>query len=390
MTASIIITLCLLLLISYVFDLTSSKTKIPSVILLLLLGFMANQFSETFKIGIPNLEPLLPVIGTIGLILIVLEGSLELELNASKTGVIKKSSIMAFIPLVIFSLLMSFIIHFTFKYPFKICLANTIPFAVISSAIAIPSAKNLARENKDFVTYESSLSDIIGVIFFYFITLNSNIDTKSIFYYIIDLILILIISFSATLVLSYFITKIKHHVKFIPIIILVVLIYAVSKLYHLPGLIFILIFGLFIGNVDQLRHIKFIDKFHPEDFGKEVNKFNELIIEIAFLIRSLFFILFGFLIQPHEILNLDTLLWSLIITITIFFLRYFFLRIFRLPIQPLLTIAPRGLITILLFLNIPVSQSISVINKSLVIQVILMTSIIMMIGFIRNKTKIEK
>jgi hypothetical protein len=37
----------------------------------------------------------------IGLILIVLEGSLELELNRSKVGLIKKSSIGAFLPLVL-------------------------------------------------------------------------------------------------------------------------------------------------------------------------------------------------------------------------------------------------------------------------------------------------
>ncbi|MBX7226924.1 MAG: hypothetical protein K1X55_12900 [Chitinophagales bacterium] len=390
MTISIIITLCLLLLISYVFDLTSSKTKIPSVILLLLLGFIANQISITFNIAIPNLEPMLPVIGTIGLILIVLEGSLELELNASKSVVIKKSSIMASLPLIILSLIISLIIHLTHKYSFKICLSNAIPFAVISSAIAIPSAKNIDNKNREFITYESSLSDIIGVIFFYFIILNSSINTKSILYFSLDLVLIFIISSTATLVLSYFITKIKHQVKFIPIIILVVLIYAVSKLYHLPGLIFILFFGLFIGNIDQLRRFKLIDKFHPEDFGKEVNKFHELIIEVAFLIRSLFFILFGFLIQPHEILNLDTLLWSLMITTLIFSIRYIFLKILHLPTQILLTIAPRGLITILLFLSIPASQSITFINKSLVIQVILMTSLVMMIGFIRSTNKIEK
>lgn len=43
MTIAIIITLCILLLLAYVFDLTSSKTKVPSVILLLLLGFAMRQ-----------------------------------------------------------------------------------------------------------------------------------------------------------------------------------------------------------------------------------------------------------------------------------------------------------------------------------------------------------
>jgi hypothetical protein len=37
-----------------------------------------------FDINLPDLTATLPVLGTIGLILIVLEGSLELELNRSK------------------------------------------------------------------------------------------------------------------------------------------------------------------------------------------------------------------------------------------------------------------------------------------------------------------
>ncbi|MBK8723783.1 MAG: hypothetical protein IPL95_16465 [Saprospiraceae bacterium] len=46
-----------------------------------------------------------------------------------------------------------------------------------------------------------------------------------------------------------------------------------QKIFHLPALLFILIFGLFVGNIDELRHIKFIQQFHPDNFTKEVVKF---------------------------------------------------------------------------------------------------------------------
>lgn len=52
---------------------------------------------------------------------------------------------------------------------------------------------------------------------------------------------------------------------------------------------------------------------------------------------------------------------------------------------PVLFIAPRGLITILLFLNIPSSQAVSLVNKSLIIQVIILGALIMMIGLMINK-----
>ncbi|MFS8082816.1 MAG: hypothetical protein ACMG51_05140, partial [Ginsengibacter sp.] len=69
MTITIIIIVCLLLLLGYLFDLTSSKTRIPSVILLLLLGWGCRQASSFFNFPILDLNQLLPVLGTLGLIL---------------------------------------------------------------------------------------------------------------------------------------------------------------------------------------------------------------------------------------------------------------------------------------------------------------------------------
>ena len=308
-----------MLLIAYVFDLTSSKTKIPSVILLLLLGWVVRQLTTWFEIQLPDFSPMLPVLGTIGLILIVLEGSLELELNKSKFGLIKKSFVGALIPMLALAFLLAFLFHYLGHFGLKDSLINAIPFCVISSAIAIPSVRNLSSHNKQFVIYESSLSDILGVLIFNFLALNETINTVSFGHFALQLLIITVVSFIATIGLSYLLNKIEHHVKFVPIILLVVLIYTISKIYHLPGLIFILLFGLFIGNLDELKQFKLIERFKPEELNKEVNKFRELTIEVAFLVRALFFLLFGYLIETAEVLNTDTLLWALAIVFFYFF-----------------------------------------------------------------------
>lgn len=385
MTTTVIISLCILLLLAYVFDLSSSKTKIPSVILLLALGYAVKQISIYFNIIIPNLIPVLPILGTVGLILIVLEGSLELELNKSKLPMIGKSSLIALIPMILGSFCLAFAFQYYGNTTLKIGLANAIPLAVISSAIAIPSAKNLLSKNKEFVTYESSLSDIFGVLFFNFITLNDSIGSKSVGFFVLELIIMLVISFLATLSLSFFLDKIKHSIKFLPIILMLILIYAISKVYHLPALLFILLFGLFLGNIDELKNFRFIRKFHLVNFNREVFKFRELTTEIAFLIRALFFLLFGYLIETSEIFNAKTIVWAMAITAGIFVLRFIFLKLFRLSPNPLLFIAPRGLITILLFFSIPESQIIPLANKSLIIQVIILTAFVMMFGLMKHK-----
>jgi cell volume regulation protein A len=386
MTTAIIITICTLLLLAYLFDLTSAKTKVPSVILLLILGFAVRQLSELFGIHIPDLTSLLPIFGTVGLILIVLEGSLELELNKTKATLIKKSFVAALLPMLVLAFLLSFLFQYFSLGSFKDCLTNAIPFCIISSAIAIPSVKSLTPFNKEFVIYESSLSDILGVLFFNFIALNDSFGFSSFGHFGLQLILITVVSFAATIGLAFLLNKINNHIKFAPIILIVILIYEISKVYHLPGLIFIMFFGLFLGNLDELRQFKWIEKFKPLELDKEVKKFKELTIEGAFLVRALFFLLFGYLIQVKEILNTDTFIWAAGIVIAIFILRAVQLKLSQISLSPLLFIAPRGLITILLFLSIEPIQSIPLVNRSLIIQVIILTALTMMFGLMKNKT----
>ena len=389
MTTAVIITICTLLLLAYVFDLTSAKTKVPSVILLLMLGFVVQQLVRVFSINVPDLSSLLPIFGTVGLILIVLEGSLELEFNKAKAPLIRKSFIASLFPMIMMAIFLSFLFQYFGLTTFRNSLTNAIPFCIISSAIAIPSVKSLSSFNKEFVIYESSWSDILGVLFFNFVALNDSFGFQTFGYFGLQLIIIAVVSFVATIGLAFLLGKIDHHIKFAPIILLAILIYGISKVYHLPGLIFILLFGLFLGNIDELKHFKWIEKLKPDELNKEVHKFKELTTEGAFLIRSLFFLLFGFSIQAAEILNTDTLVWAALIVAAIFLLRAIQLEILKLPLSPLLFIAPRGLITILLFIAIPLEQNIPLVNKSLIIQVIILSAVTMMIGLMKNKPKTE-
>ena len=380
MTTAIIITFCSLLLIAYLFNLTSARTRVPSVILLLILGWVLKRGVDYFEIHVPELSAILPVLATAGLILIVLEGALELRLDKSKIPLIKQSILGALLPMISLSLILAYVFSLMGDYSYLRCLTNAVPLCIISSAIAVPSVSNLSPFNREFVIYESSLSDILGVLFFNFVILYDDIGISSFGHFSIQLVAIVIVSFIATLGLALLIRKIDHHVKFIPIILLVILIYTLLKVYHLPALIFILIFGLFIGNVDQLRWFAWIDRFKLEVLESESEKFKDLTIELAFLIRALFFILFGFLLETEDILNLETLIWSVGIVLLFFGVRSLQLRLSGLRFKPLLFVAPRGLITILLFITITPNQMIPFVNNSLIIQVILLTAVAMTVG----------
>ncbi|HPT02299.1 MAG TPA: cation:proton antiporter [Bacteroidales bacterium] len=393
MDIQVIVFICLLLLLSYLFDISSARTRIPSVILLLFLGWIVRQTTIMLKISIPDLNPVLPVLGTIGLILIVLEGALELEINMAKVGVIGKALLLALIPMLLLLFVIAGVFYFFQVVEFKTALLNALPFCVISSAIAIPSVRNLSPIKKELVIYESSFSDIIGVLLFNFIAINNTFNGHIFFRFGSQLIVIVIGSFILVLMLSFLLSRISHHITYTPIILLVILIYAVSKQFHLPGLIFILVFGLFLGNTEEFKRFKIFEQFRPQKLEAEVVKFKDITYEVTFLVRSLFFLLFGYLMETEELLDLGSLPWSCGIVISIYLIRWVTLKVFKLPATELLFVAPRGLITILLFISILPDQRMPVVGKSLVIQTIVLSVLVMMFGLMlsgRPTKEIEK
>ena len=384
---SIIIVLCIVFLIAYMLDITAKKSRIPSVILFMLLGAIARIAANTLSINLEELEKLLPVFGTIGLLLIVLEGSLELEFDSGKKKNILQAVIMSLSPVLLSSILLAILLSYASNSPFKFALANAIPLAVISSAIAIPTAVLLNRKNRDFVVYESSLSDIFGVLFFNFITLNDNIGFYSTGSFIVSLLVMLLISGVATFILAFLMGRIRYQVKFMPIIIMVILVYYIAKHYHLPALVFVLILGLVLGNIRLFERWTIMRPIAIKTIEKEIAKFRGLTAEMAFLVRVMFFVTFGFFIDPNTLFNGATLLWSVGICAGIYLLRMLHLWLLKLPVKSLWFIAPRGLITILLFLSIPAGENLQLVNNSLIIQVIVITAIVMMLGMLFVKSK---
>lgn len=389
MTNAIIIVICSMLLIAYVAEISSERTRVPSIILLLLLGWVFRQITGLLDWNIPDLDPLLPLLGTIGLILIVLEGALDLQINRSKTAVIKITFISAIISLIVFSIVFTVLFCLVKGVNFITGLMNAVPLSVISSSIAIPAARHSAPEIREFVIYESSISDVAGVLLFNFVVFNAgkefNIGSASLL--ILQIILIILISSVSVLGLSALLSRIRNHISYTPIILLAILIYAVAKEFDLSGLLFILVFGLFLGNVSEFRKIYPLEILNPDRLETEVLKFRSITVEATFFVRSLFFLLFGFLMETSDFLDIKTLPMAILIIALIFGIRLLLLKILHLNVTPLVFFSPRGLITILLFLSLLPGYIVPGINDSLIIQVIVLSVIVMVFGLIKHGPK---
>jgi Kef-type K+ transport system membrane component KefB len=388
-STNIIIVLCLILIIAYVFDLSSRFTKIPGIVLLIVVGISLKYFTNFANIEVPSLAGLTPLLGTIGLILIVLEGSLDLKVSTKKIKVIKKTFYSSLILLIVNSLITAVLIIVYFKVSFMNALVNAIPLGIISSALAIPASQNLSEGKKEFITYESSFSDILGVLFFNFFAFNELHGLAEIWIYSGQLLMIILISVVCCLALGFLLQNIHHHIKFVPIIATLILVYALAKLIHMPSLVVVMAFGLFLNNINRLHVIPYLgNKINYDLMEYETNNFKHLVGELAFTIRSFFFILLGFSTDINSILNVSGLLEALVIVAIILLTRLILFKfILKISLLPELFFAPRGLITILLFLSIPTHYFIPQIETGLLLQVVLVTSLVMSAGLILTKDK---
>jgi len=375
---------------SYTFDLIAKRTKIPSVIFLFGTGLAIQYTLKYLDIEIPNVSQFLPVIGTVGLVLIVLEGALELRFEKEKFGLIRSTLGSSFFILVFTALILTMLFRYMTHLPFQVCLVNSIPLAIISSAIAIPSVSDLSKTKKEFVIYDSSFSDILGIMFFYFAKQNETYDFGAYLNLGKDLIITLIIAVAISVIFLFLIKRITHHVKFFLILSLLLLVYAIGKKFHLSSLIIVLFLGLFLNNAEIIPINRFKELFLYKKLRNDLDQFLLLTAESAFIIRTFFFLIFGYIMDIHSLLNWTVMMNGVIAVIVIYGVRAIYLKyVVKKHLSPEVYIAPRGLISILLFFDIPETMKLNNTADGLLLFVILATSVIMTFGLLKSKNDIS-
>jgi len=206
-----------------------------------------------------------------------------------------------------------------------------------------------------------------------------------------NLALTVIFSVIISYILIYVLQNIKGHVKLFLLIAILLLLYAVGGIFHLPSLIIILIFGVILNNY-KIFFKGGLEKLLDEERVEEVlGDFKIITAESAFVVRTFFFIIFGWSVYLGSLLSFKVIGIGLIILAIIYIVRAIILFIFNgNDIIPQLFLAPRGLITILLFFAIPKELSAGAEFQGVLLFVILGSCLIMAWSLVAHKNKFLK
>lgn len=352
MTHPAILAASLFLLVAYGVDRIGTRRGIPSVMLLILTGLAARPALDAVDLRLTSLDSLVPIIGTVGLVLIVLEGAFDIRIQR---GQARQVSIACAAAIMGFSLcLMAFGLsgHLLFSLTLAQSLLLAIPLSVISSAVAIPSSAFLPIKGREFVVYESSISDILGILLFATV-LESDGSAGGILAGILSgglasLLVGALCASGLTLALA----RLDGHIRFIPLLAGLLVLYAGAKMLHLSPLLMVLLFGLVINNLDGFDRLGWFRPLADDQYRKTLFEFKLITAELTFAVRGFFFILMGYWTDLNLLASPLAWLAAALVLAIIFGTRRLMLSLFRLELaDPLAWIAPRGLITILLFLS---------------------------------------
>ncbi len=387
---NLIIGASIIVVLSFWFNGIAKKTNIPSVLMLIVLGVFIKIVLDLFVPNTPDFAGSLEILGTVGLIMIVLEAALELELKKDKIIPIIKSMAIALIGLVGSTWIAALIIYqFIPEMTMQLAWIYATPLSILSSAIIIPSVGGLSDKKREFHIYESTFSDIMGIMMFYFLIggLDPAQDT-GISGFAINLVLTIVIAIVASYAIILIFQRIKSQAKLFLLIAVLLLLYAIGKKMHLSSLIIILIFGLIIKNVKLFFPGKTAIFLENEKIQQIYHELHIITLETAFIVRTFFFVIFGITIVLSSLLSFTVVLVSLLIIVSIYAIRFAVLRVFiGKDILPQLFIAPRGLITVLLFYAIPKQAEVAGFESGILLFIIIATSLVMTWAMIKDKRK---
>ena len=384
-----------IIIISYFFNSYSKKTGVPSVLMLIVLGMIFGFYMEFQN----RFSFILEVLGTVGLILIVLEGALGLKLLKSNVPIIFKSFAVSAVTLGGSSYIGALLLNSFFQLDIGVSLLITVPLSILSSSILLPSIDSVEENKREFLIYESTFSDIIGIIFFYTVlglTTSKNMYVPEYGLIISNLFGTTVFSVIMSFLLIYVFQKLTGQAKLFLLISVLMILYAFAEMLNFSSLIIILMFGLILNNYKLFFKgilLRLIE--NEEKIESIIDDFKVVTLESAFVVRTFFFIIFGWSIKITDLFDLKSFVIGSTIVLIIFSVRMVTLLVFSKTtsvknITPELFLAPRGLLTILLFYSIPRNLLPTNINfEGVFLYVIIICCLIMAWSLIYERKKRE-
>ncbi len=356
---AVILSLALLIFLAHFFGVLFTKTRMPEVLPLMLLGILIGpvfHFVSPSDFGVVD-----RVFTHILLIVILFESGLGLRISHIRSSWAQSSALTAAsFTLTLFSVAVLAKIVLGLSWPYAIILGSIL--AENSFAIILPlvSKLNISTSLKTVLSVESTVGSVLSIVLT--ITLLNMAKINSFEPSIIfgKIIYTFLISFIVGTAAAIFWTTVLNKVRKLEngiflTLAFVMIVYAICETLGSDGAIGAFIFGIVAGNIRIIRKMhgfRILEHFTINVKSKAFNEVEKSFFsEVIFVLRTFFFVYIGIAIQ---ITSVFSMLCGLLFTLVIFVIRIpvanFFLdkQVTRLDTAVAAALVPKGLITAVL------------------------------------------
>lgn len=315
-----ILAIGILIFSAHLFTAVFKKTKIPDVLLLMLVGiFVGPVFGvvESSYFGEFGF-----VITTIALIIILFDGGTHLSIKSLKEAL--GSTI--FLSVLTFVLTMTVVTSasiYIFELDTLTALMIGAMLAPISPAVVLPmiGALDMEEEAKTILVLETAITDVLGIILAFSLIQSAQSGKVELLQIVTKIgtssVVALLIGLVGGVVWSQLLSTIRQFPNTIfTTFAAIFILYGFAELFHFSGALTALAFGFAISNLASLdlskSRSRFFRKIESEDFLDEENSFFS---EIQFLLKIFFFVFLGISFPLDQY---TYLLWGLVISVVLF------------------------------------------------------------------------
>ena len=306
----------LIILLGYISEVVFKVTRIPEVLILMLLGIILGQSHLLPGAYIDTLRSLTPLFGSVALIMIMFNGGRIIKLNKTPQGNIGYLLALAdtVLPAVVLSGFMYFIFHWPLIYG---ALLGAI-LGETSTIMVIPLLKRLDVNQKiyDMMFIETVFNSVFAILAFYLLLAGIRGNGFTFFSYaeysMTYISIAVMVGIAGGLGWLFVQDLFKNARGYIATIAVAILIYAFVDFFNGAAVVAVLIYAIIIGN-SGLINAYFKMERPKEEEETAVGR------EMEFLVRTFFFVLLGVIAY----ISLYYFLFALAISGILIFVRKF-------------------------------------------------------------------
>ena len=324
--APIVFYIGLIIFISHFFTALFEKTRIPDVLLLIIIGILAHFI---FNINAKIFGNYGSLLSSLALVLMLFEGGSHLSFDIIRKT-LKRCFSISIITFIVTWITTFLYIHYFLNYDIIPALYTGTVLGSISPAVIVPIIKmlNVSDRTKSMLVVESAITDVLSIILSLGIieTLNSNQITILGFIgmdIIARMVCSIILGIGAAILWSAILEKVRKFPNTIfTSLAYIFILYGICEKLHWNGPLCILIFGLILANAKQIP-IGFLRGFGTSKLAEFTQLEKTLFSEVIFIVKTFFFIYLGLSI---EFVGIKFFISGLFLTILIYMFRIFITR----------------------------------------------------------------